>query len=65
MVRAQEGPSTRRSTMAEKQIQPKAAGTESVARKSTAAGVEKKSLKKAAKKKSFKKAAKKTSYKKH
>ena len=41
--------------MADKKIQPKAAKTETVARKSTAAGVEKKSLKKAAKKVGFKK----------
>jgi hypothetical protein len=40
-----EGPSTRRSTMAEKRIQPKAADTESTMKKSAAAGVEKKSLK--------------------
>jgi hypothetical protein len=51
--------------MTEKKIQPKAAGTETVASKTAAAGVEKTSLKRVAHKKSFKKAAKKTSFKKH
>jgi len=45
--------------MAEKKIQPKAAGTETVASKTAAAGVEKTSLRKVAKKTSFRKVAKK------
>ena len=47
--------------MAEKRIQPKAAGTESVATKTAAAGVEKMSLKRH----SHKKTAKKIGLKKH
>ena len=43
--------------MAEKKIQPKAAGTESVKGTTAAAGVQKKSLKKASHKKTAKKVA--------
>jgi hypothetical protein len=40
------GPDQRRSSMAEKQIKPKAAGTESAKNTTAAAGVQKKSMKK-------------------
>jgi hypothetical protein len=53
-----QGPDRRRSTMAEKQIQPKAAGTESAKSTTAAAGVQKKSLKKLSHKKTAKKVAK-------
>jgi hypothetical protein len=54
------GPERRRSRMAEKRIQPKAAKAETAKSTTAAAGVEKKSLRKLAKKKSNKRVAKRT-----
>jgi hypothetical protein len=57
---AQRGPERRRSSMAEKRIEPKAADTEAAKGTTAAAGVQKKSLHKMAKKKTAKKVGKRT-----
>ena len=57
-IRRPLGPERRRSTVAEKRIQPKAADTETAKGATAAAGVQKKSLKKLSHKKTAKKMAK-------